>query len=537
MAAFSELKGCETCKERKIRCDKKLPVCGNCRRAHRTCIAALKLRLSWPKTKDRRRFVIGPPVIARAKNAGRPHFLNITSKQIELYLALSENGYAASGDQIDKNETRPLLDIILQNPGVLRNRLGNLKEGSRTLSYFYSVVSDTLPSIPGLKYGFRDLLMRMALQDDGPSSQAVLFSLLSLTTLHQQQHWNEDAVTFKSRSIRALTDSAKYGGKLTLETILQHMAAALVLCRIEISLAIDSSTLWCLFVCGINTLLQEARQKHMTSMILASEDVRLLYRIVHYHFTMSEFGLRHWIRPGDLAEAQMIEFRGTKIGFKCRREPTMPELISHISEEWQFLGEILSLRSTHNPSYYNSKAHQSALDDLEQRIATSYSRLTAEIHSTASSSRQPPAMSDDDITFLAQKRCILAACWIYLLRTERRLGGPSEVITSLIRDAFDDGAASLRRVAECNLPWPVFIIGAEASSEAHRRVLLDLIGRTGDGIVEGEYTPYKMAGELLRDAWAMEDLHAEMNDGGRYLDYERKLHVLFTASEVMPALA
>ena len=221
----------------------------------------------------------------------------------------------------------------------------------------------------------------------------------------------------------------------------------------------------------------------------------------------------------------------------------MPELLSHVTEEWQFLDEILSLKSTHDPVYYNSKAHQSALDDLEQRIAASYSLLTAELGSSSPSHNQTPTTSSDisDIHIL-QKRSIVAACWIYLLRTERRCRGPSEVIISLLHDAFANDAAGLRHVVECNLPWPVFIIGAETSSEAQRRVLLDLIQprTTRDGMVVeggGEYTPFRTAGELLRDAWAMEDLHAEMNDGGRYLDCERKLHVLFTASEVLPALA
>jgi hypothetical protein len=137
----------------------------------------------------------------------------------------------------------------------------------------------------------------------------------------------------------------------------------------------------------------------------------------------------------------------------------------------------------------------------------------------------------------------MAASWIYLLRTERRLRGPSEVISSLLKDAFDDEAASLKHLASCNLPWPIFIIGAEASTESHRRILLDLIRRTVvttdadlDTPVEDSHSPFRTVCELLEAAWAMEDMHAE-NDGGRYLDYEQKLHMLFTASEILPALA
>ena len=59
----------------------------------------MKVRLSWPKTKDKRRFVIGPVPVpgARGKITGKPHFLNVTSKQVEQYLALTEDGYAAIG--------------------------------------------------------------------------------------------------------------------------------------------------------------------------------------------------------------------------------------------------------------------------------------------------------------------------------------------------------------------------------------------------------------------------------------------------------
>src|SRR4051794_26003624 len=48
---------------RKIRCDKAVPICSHCRKSHQACFTS-RFRLSWPKTADKRRLVLGPTPVA-----------------------------------------------------------------------------------------------------------------------------------------------------------------------------------------------------------------------------------------------------------------------------------------------------------------------------------------------------------------------------------------------------------------------------------------------------------------------------------------
>lgn len=76
--------------------------------------------------------------------------------------------------------------------------------------------------------------MKMALSDDSPSSQAVLFSILSLSALHHPASNSKDVINFKACALKALRECASRGN-LTLVQTMQHMAAAILLCRIEVS--------------------------------------------------------------------------------------------------------------------------------------------------------------------------------------------------------------------------------------------------------------------------------------------------------------
>lgn len=55
------------------------------------------------------------------------------------------------------------------------------------------------------------------------------------------------------------------------------------------------------------------------NLLPTSEDVKLLYRYVHYHNLMSSFGLRHWKREAAINDGSKIDFRGQVLEFKCRK--------------------------------------------------------------------------------------------------------------------------------------------------------------------------------------------------------------------------
>ena len=77
--------------DRKIRCDRGFPACSNCTRTNRTC-QGYGVRLSWPRDRDRRRFVIGPMPprrehVCRSKNA---HAIHVKAWDMEVYRYLTE---------------------------------------------------------------------------------------------------------------------------------------------------------------------------------------------------------------------------------------------------------------------------------------------------------------------------------------------------------------------------------------------------------------------------------------------------------------
>ncbi|KAK1767572.1 fungal-specific transcription factor domain-containing protein [Phialemonium atrogriseum] len=538
MATFAATRTCESCRERKIRCDGGRPVCENCRRSRRTCVVH-SLRLSWPRTGNRRRFVIGPrPKPAHRGEASREsHFLNVSSSHVEEYLSLSHDGTPYMSDR----DNYTALGVIPHSPSMIYSTLETVQDGSRSLSYFYRIVANTLPAIEGTNSDFRDLLMKMALSDDSPSSQAVLFSILSLSALHRPASNSKDVISFKACALKALRECASRGN-LTLVQTMQHMAAAILLCRIEIGLFTAASTLWCLFVCGANTVLTEAHQS--MNLLMLGKDLRLLYRYVHYHNTMSFFSLMHWNRPKSVDKGTKSDFRGKALEFKCPKNYTIPAFKDFVSEEFQLLVDVLDLRSA--PEFGNnchSETHQAMLEDISSRISRTFSRATGELKKILQSN----SISSAEVQAQLQKRLFIAATWIYFVRTARQLSGPISTVSSLLSDAFDSDTTGIRHLSVCNLPFIVFILGCETSSEDHRRDILDLIQRTsGLGRDEG-ISPDQAAVSvqpvslgvirtLLEAAWAMEDLHAD-DGGGRCLDYEQKLHLVLTASEVLPAFA
>lgn len=177
--------------------------------------------------------------------------------------------------------------------------------------------------------------MKLALADDSPSSQAVLYALLSLATLHSCREGPRKAIEFKSSALNCLQQCASKGN-FTNARAMQHMAAAILLCRVEvrntlalltsrllietnivlqIALAMDATTVWCLYVCGVNTLLVSTYDKSFPEF---DPDIRLLYRYVHYHNGISCFSLIHWRRPRALQSGTQVDFRGKIVNFKCR---------------------------------------------------------------------------------------------------------------------------------------------------------------------------------------------------------------------------
>lgn len=216
-----------------------------------------------------------------------------------------------------------------------------------------------------------------------------------------------------------------------------------------------------------------------------------------------------------------------------------------MSEGSQLLADVLDLKNSPGYDEYHPETYQARLESLESRMASAYCRATKRLRQ-ASQSTQPSAPR---VQVEARKRLFISATWIYFLRTAWHLVGPSPTVDILLRDAFDaNDTTGIPNLDSCNLPFVLFILGCEATSEERRRAVLDLIRRTvalsrdGDGGLDQSMStpsvPSRPLGDvrgLLEAVWAMEDLHAN-NEAGRQLVYEHKLHLVFSASEILPAL-
>lgn len=99
-----------------------------------------------------------------------------------------------------------------------------------TLAVIY-VASSTLAIFEPNKNEFLGLLMRLALSDSSPSSMAVLQSTLALSSFHRHG-LQADVFRFKARALRALVISSNHG--IESPTVVQHIAASMVLCHLEV---------------------------------------------------------------------------------------------------------------------------------------------------------------------------------------------------------------------------------------------------------------------------------------------------------------
>ena len=95
--------------DRKIRCDRAFPACGNCTRTGRTC-QGYGLRLSWPRDHDRKRFIVGPVPIGKQQSRRKSvHAVHVTEWDMEVYRFLTE---ARAGKSVSRLPTYKALTAV-----------------------------------------------------------------------------------------------------------------------------------------------------------------------------------------------------------------------------------------------------------------------------------------------------------------------------------------------------------------------------------------------------------------------------------------
>ena len=213
-----------------------------------------------------------------------------------------------------QNKVKKSTSFHLNRSLVLSNDRGYICS-ILTLFQVYHEASLSLPQLDGEPTRFRDLLLRMSVQDSSASSKSVLYALFCLAALKRYGNVQESN-HFKDLALQSLQQAARDEG-IGPAHILQHMAAVLLLCRAEISLGDDSGVFWALYICSLRTVSGVAFDGQLGNGFY-SEDANILYHYLHYHDILAQFSLSHWLRPAQTMRQLKLKFKTQELTFKCK---------------------------------------------------------------------------------------------------------------------------------------------------------------------------------------------------------------------------
>ncbi|CAK7240250.1 MAG: hypothetical protein STHCBS139747_001688 [Sporothrix thermara] len=322
------------------------------------------------------------------------------------------------------------------------------------------------------------------------------------------------------------------------------MAAVLLLCRAEISLGDDSGVFWALYICSLRTVSGVAFDGQLGNGFY-SEDANILYHYLHYHDILAQFSLSHWLRPAQTMRQLKLKFKTQELTFKCKgyldRFNAEKELDGYLHNEIYLLSRVLkaSKQEQLDPDYPIEDDHLESLKKLEEKLETALSDSKVACRGI-SSVDEKDASAAAGAGLRLQRYFFLAATWVYFQRACRHLTGPSQHIDALFDEAFS-WAEEIHRLSVRITPFSLFLIGAEANTEARRRTVLDFIHRRPELLpvrpkglsLRGDNTTPSQMDCLIVATWAQDDLH---DDSEGYLDYVAKMEYVITARSVLPAL-
>ncbi|KAL7916677.1 fungal-specific transcription factor domain-containing protein [Trichoderma velutinum] len=543
-----KLPSCRTCKDRKIRCDKEQPICYNCRKSGKFCRYG-ESGLSWPAEGNNRRLIVGGTDHSRTLVA-EPRFINVSLKDIE-GAASPNRGFWHIERQRDEGKTQMGMANFM--PRYVKNATE-----AELLDYFCYVAPAILPQLNSETNHLRDVLIRISLQDDSASSRAVLFSLLSLASIHRNGT-NPQGTILKAQALKAL-QNASNTKHMQASEVHQHLAASLLLCHVEISLSSEATSFWGLYVCGAKKILKHIFRWYSTSSVTKSFDGALLYRSLHYHDVVSRFSLRHWRNPRSQDHLTIYE-EGTYVyKIDCKRTIQMIPGAECLLDEVKLLDDIVSHAAHLQADQLPPHRHDATLPDIEKRVRELYSLSRQQLVNTdivkhLDGSFNPPTTCNTLLSHRESRGCLrmhlfIIATWIYFERTLCNLAGASDSLTRMLNEAFSLLSYSRELYTGTEMrhfPFALFVIGAEARNDDERRVVLDvmaqMVGRISGVSISPAQGPspaqnlrslgMKVAEELAQSFWILRDLH-DSSEG--YFDYNNSLHQIVSNYERLPSL-
>ncbi|KAL3442403.1 fungal-specific transcription factor domain-containing protein [Aspergillus insuetus] len=465
-------RSCGTCRDRRILCDRAAPTCTQCARSNRVC-KGYGIRLSWPKSNDARRAVVGR--VSQGRKAARQlhsTVVNVSNFDIKLHYLLSHR-FPSDYSSLSLNVPVPFTILTYTDTD------GQLLEYCK---YPPSVESTASKSLAILSHSPKDLgriLLRMALINNSPSSTAVLRGLLALSSIHRYGLQGQ-GFELKISAIKALGEASR--STIGAAEALQHVAAGMLLCSFEIYKASCTSSQWWCYVTGVKQVLNASCWLRFRE----DDTFSALLDWVFYHETLGRFSLLHW-RP-----ALHVE------------EAPRSAVCSGVDK---------LLPSTNNTLLWLFKQgcyHLATAPDLATCIER-VRALTREIQETPLPDTLDPTLELFQLSIL-----------VYLNRMANSTLEPQITTQTRIERAF----TIFETLKSCPRQLPLFILGCEARTDEERCTVLELIERTENSASSRSMFIVKA---LTKAVWVQDDLAAE-----RELDYREKMDAIVSVCSLLP---
>ncbi|KAI1274477.1 fungal-specific transcription factor domain-containing protein [Xylaria sp. FL0933] len=473
-------KSCWTCRERKVSCDRSIPICERCSRSKLLC-KGYELRLSWPKRADGRRWIIGnsPPRGRGGASESRFHLVNASFQDIQLYHYLLASR---------SNEQAKLIPRISPSPRAFQ-KLSSYGTDLNLLQYFQNHAYRFLSTFGYDPKSVSRLLMRMALTDDGPSATAVLRSLLAFSSLHCYGN-HAQVVELKISAVKALKSASR--SLLGAGEGVRHIGATMILCSIETC----NSDEWTAYIRSVKQIIIA----ESLSSAYRDSEFQALADWASYHESLGLFSAAHWSRGG------MNPPTGEICAAGLYARPNHLKIVDLLEETYRAV----------------SAKHSRQRSVEEQAEYFNYLRiLYFKLRQTISSNI---AHDGDENTQLVTELFSLALLTYLGRATSDLLPELGDKIEQHIERAY----CIFSNLEYCDRQFPLLILGCEARNEEERIVFLDLLSRTQD---RSQAAPLVQVETLVKASWAQSDL---ADHAGLKFDYVEKLNALISSCKVIP---
>ncbi|KAH7310539.1 fungal-specific transcription factor domain-containing protein [Stachybotrys elegans] len=487
-------KRCWTCIDRKIRCDRHLPVCSNCIRSGRVC-QGYGVRLSWPREDDGKRFIVHPVADSHGSKSrlGRSkevYMVHTTSQDVQLYYCLTSPGHTKY--PVHKPILWPLHHLSTEKKSLFQ--------------YFQTVIAPTLSTLSDRPLG--PVLVRIALSANSPSGLAVQQAVLAFASLHRYGP-QVNAVELKLSCLRAL--SAATSQDMEPRDIIHHVAAGMLLCKFEILQHFAPHRVltndWIWYISGAKKLINSTPIDTFDQ----EGDLLALIESVSYHESLYSFSRSHW-QP-----RQQVDASDAELPFDAMKRVLQPK--AKALTQQQALRMIVQICSTLRPpsdplaqtDEYKGRVKRLG-EQAEREWAAAY--VPDAVLATASTHNRGPVVRE--LYHLAALIYLGRAAGPYLVDADR--------ITPWVRRGF----RLLGALETCDRTMLLAVIGGEARTDEERMAIIDILAATETS------HPVRMKDciwNLMHALWSHDDLHAEKD---LPVDYREKFTSIVSMFPLLP---